>query len=87
MRGNEVLNVSKLRELVKFRESKIRDRQGTQFLNGHFSPISSCNEELGLVELVALLELTCDPETVLVAFFLQMGEETQITDSWFKAVD
>ena len=60
---------------MKFRESKISDRQGTQFLNGHFSVSSSCNvEELELVELfgvVALLELTCDPETVLlVAFFL-----------------
>ena len=78
-RGNVVLSVSKSRELVevKFRESIIRDRHGTQFLNGHFSSISSCKEEvvLELVELleavVVLLELTCDPETGLVAFFLQ----------------
>ena len=75
MRGNVVLSVSKSRELVKFLESKIRDRQGTQFLNGHFNVISSCSdEELEFVELfgvVVLLELTCDPETVVVAFFLQ----------------
>ena len=78
-RGNVVLSVSKSRELVevKFRESIIRDRHGTQFLNGHFSSISSCKEEvvLELVELlevaVVLLELTCDPETGVVAFFLQ----------------
>ena len=78
-RGNVVLSVSKSKELVevKFRESRIRDRHGTQFLNGHFSSISSGKEEvvLELVELlevaVVLLELTCDPETALVAFFLR----------------
>ena len=76
--GNVVLSVSKSRELVKFLESKISDRHGTQFLNGHFSSSSCGNDELELVELlveveVALLELTCDPETVLVAFLLQIN--------------
>ena len=69
---------------MKFRESKIRDRHGTQFLNGHFSPISSCNGKLELVveligDVVALLELTCDPDAaVLVAFFLQNGRRLKL---------